>query len=358
MISSRTHNEQVYNDQPVIVPLVTALVYDVTQYNTLNATTFVLPVCYVRDQISPGTFYVSRLRTNATIGGGPVDCGQTAVFPGGPGYDDTIATPLNLKTTSVVVTTFGVTFTTYTFDTATTVTVSTFSPKVRTGVTTLTYSSGVPSSIFAGQRIIGFYRDTTWKTCLGVPIYDFGAANANFSATSRALDAPEPVYDPTNPFLNGGSLQNVVRQLEQASYLNSTDTLLSILNGATAAGMTDAGAGLSVTSAVLNFNLSSTPTGPIVDQLTVPIVASVTTTPPPVTLPKAPPTGLPKSALGGQCGSAIRNGGRKAVDRQHESGANQPRSSHRRRRQHAEPEPAGPGDDPGGAERVGSARST
>ena len=38
-----THNEQIYDDSPIIVPIVTALVYDVTQYNALGATTFVLP---------------------------------------------------------------------------------------------------------------------------------------------------------------------------------------------------------------------------------------------------------------------------------------------------------------------------
>jgi hypothetical protein len=51
----------------VIVPLVTALVYDVTQHNTLGATTFALPTFYTRDRIATGTDYVSKL-------------GQTALF--------------------------------------------------------------------------------------------------------------------------------------------------------------------------------------------------------------------------------------------------------------------------------------
>ena len=56
----QTKNEQIYNEQPAIVPMVSALVYDVTQYNTLGATTFVLPVYYARDQVSPGVEYVNK----------------------------------------------------------------------------------------------------------------------------------------------------------------------------------------------------------------------------------------------------------------------------------------------------------
>ena len=40
------HNEQVYDDQPQIVPIVTALVYDITQNNEVGATTFSLPIYY------------------------------------------------------------------------------------------------------------------------------------------------------------------------------------------------------------------------------------------------------------------------------------------------------------------------
>ena len=57
----KTHNEQIYDDAPVIVPFVTALVYDVTQNNALGATTFNLPVYYTRDQVSSGNYYVNKL---------------------------------------------------------------------------------------------------------------------------------------------------------------------------------------------------------------------------------------------------------------------------------------------------------
>jgi len=51
----KTRNEQIYNPNPTIVPLVTALVYDVTLHNTLGAKTFTLPAFYTRDRLSAGT---------------------------------------------------------------------------------------------------------------------------------------------------------------------------------------------------------------------------------------------------------------------------------------------------------------
>ncbi len=57
----KTHNEQIYNPSPVIVPLVAALVYDLTKYNSLGATTFTLPTFYTRDRVAAGTDYVSKL---------------------------------------------------------------------------------------------------------------------------------------------------------------------------------------------------------------------------------------------------------------------------------------------------------
>ena len=280
----KTHNEQIYNDGPAMVPFVPALVYDVTQYNTLGATTFNLPVFYTPNQISPGTFYVNRQGATGTSAGNSFDYGQTALFPGGPGYNDAAATALPLQTTATLVW-GGQTFTTYSFATATVVTITTLAPKVETGVMSLTYASPSPLSVFSQQRIIGFYRDASWATSLGVPIYDFGKANAAFTATVSTLAAPSVVYDPTHPFLNGGSLQNVLRKLAQAPYLYSTDRLLSILDTAIAGKETQSGAGLSVMAAALEFDMSSTPAAPVVDQLAVPVLAAVTTTPPPIVLP-------------------------------------------------------------------------
>src|SRR5579863_4098813 len=174
----KTHNEQIYDESPTIVPLVTALVYDIRQYNTLGATTYLLPVYYTRDQLTPGTFYVSRFKAAVTANGETVSCGQTAVFPGGPGYNDAAATALTL-TSTVVGPSSGTPFRKYTFTTATVVTTGTVAPRVETGVVSFTYAGASPQSVFANQRIVGFYRDSSWTTCLGTPIYDFGAQNAN-----------------------------------------------------------------------------------------------------------------------------------------------------------------------------------
>ena len=279
-----TQNEQIYNESPVIVPIVKALVYDVTENNTLGATTFNLPVYYTPDQVSPGNYYVNKLGWSGTVAGQTVHYGQTVLFPGGPGYTDSAATALKLDSTAVV-TTEGETFTVYTFDTATATTTSTLSPKVQTGVVSLSYSGASPASIFASQSIIGFYRDATWTTCLGIPMYDFGASNGSFTATALPQNAPSLIYSPTDSFLNGGSLQNAVRRLSQATYVYSPDQLISILNSAIAAKDTSNGVGLSVMTAALDFNLSSTPAASMVDQLSVPVLASVTITPAQVVLP-------------------------------------------------------------------------
>jgi hypothetical protein len=282
-----THNEQIYNDDPVIVPFVTALVYDVTHYNALDAKTFVLPVFYTRDQVTNGNYYVSKFASNTVLGTTNVDYGQSVVFPGGPGYTDSAATALTLKTTTAVASP-GHTFTTYNFDTATVVTVSTLAPKVQTGLMTLTFAAPSPFSVFSNQQIIGFYRDSRWGTSLGVPIYDFGPNNGKFTATAVALNAPTLIYDPTHPSLNGGSLQNVLRKLAQATYLYPTDRLVSILDTAIGVEGTDSRGGFSVMGAGLDFNLSSTPAAPIVDQLAVPVMATVTTTPPTIRVPPPP----------------------------------------------------------------------
>ena len=281
-----THNEQIYNDSPAIVPVVDALVYDVTQYNELGATTFLLPVFYPRDQVSPQNYYVNKFAAATQVSGVSAECGQTVLFPGGPGYNDAAATALKLDGTAQTVTS-GLTFTTYTFDTATVVsTLSTLGSKIQAGAMSLTYSAPSPLSVFAEQRIIGFYRDNKWKTCLGVPIYDYGGQNASFTAATQPLQDPTLIYDPTNPSLNGGSLQSVVHKLLQATYMYSPDRLASILNVAIAARDTEYGAGFAVTTGALEFNPSPASAAGIADHLAVPVAATITTTPPIIQIPK------------------------------------------------------------------------
>jgi hypothetical protein len=274
-----THNEQIYNDQPAIVPLVDALVYDVTQNNQLGATTFFLPTYYSHDQVSSGNYYVNKQQTTGSQGNATVHCGQTVIFSGGPGYVDSSATALALDATSQT-NVQGQVFTSYAFQNATVITNTTFKPRADLGVLALTCSAASPLSAFANQCIIGYYRDNSWQKSLGVPIYDYGSANSEFTSAAAALAAPTTIYDPTTPFLNGGTLQHVVGNLTKATYLWSTDSLVSILDTAIAAKGTTNGAALSITDAGLNFDMTSTPAAGVVDQLTVPIVATITTTPP------------------------------------------------------------------------------
>ena len=226
------HNEQIYDEDPQIVPIVSALVYDVTQNNAVGAKTFTLPIYYARDQIG-GTYYVNRLATTTPLDDATVACGQTALFPGGPGYDDTRAVALNVSGTAIA-DSGGQTVSTYTFDKAKVITFIPILPRVDAGVCTLTYSGSSPLAIFAHQRIVGFYQDPSWDTCLGVPIYDYGTANDSFTNTATALAAPELIYGTADEFLNGGSLRNVLAKLEQATYLTSTDRLRAILDAAIA----------------------------------------------------------------------------------------------------------------------------
>lgn len=213
-----THNEQIYDDSPKIVPLFTALVYDVTQNNQMNAKTFNLPTYYTRDQVSPGNYYVSNAGD------------QTATFQGGPGYMDVDATALTVQTISQV-SSQGKTFTDYNYTTATVATTApSLGSRVQLGTSSLTYNGASPSTDFANQSIIGFYRDSTWTTCLGIPIYDYGAADSSFTSTTAGPVTPELIYDPTKPFLNGGTLQNVVQKLGSAKYFYSADRLVSILD--------------------------------------------------------------------------------------------------------------------------------
>lgn len=284
-----TYNEQIYTTNPTIVPFVTCLVYDVTTNNVENAKTFLLPTFYTPDMVSTGNYYVNKLGSNTELGGSTINYGQTVLFPGGPGYNDSAATPLTLQTTTTS-STQGNTSTTYSFDKGTVVTVSTskLTPRAQIGVYSLTYTGSSPLTVFSKQQIIGFYRGSGWNTCLGVPIYDFGLQNSSFLTASQFVALPDPivVYNPSDPFLNGGSLQNVLRKLSQATYLYPPDRLLTILNNAaTSPRQPDTSVGLSVTTAALDFTLTSPPTAPILDQLTAPVLVSVTTTPAHIEIP-------------------------------------------------------------------------
>ena len=277
------HNEQVYNSNPQIVPIVTTLVYDITQNNALGAKSFALPVYYARDLIS-GTYCINKFSATTTINSDPVNCGQTAVFPGGPGYDASLAVSLALTSTSVA-NINGTSVTTSTFSAARVVAQIPIGTSVELGVCTLTYAGLSPAAIFSRQRIVGFYCDDNWKTTLGVPIYDFGPSNGNFTATAAAQTPPTLVYGTADGFLNGGSLQNVLQKLRQATYLISTDRLVATLDDAIAVNETADGVGLSVTTAALDFTMSSTGGSTVVNQLWVPVLATVTTTPAEIVIP-------------------------------------------------------------------------
>lgn len=278
-----TQNEQIYNTSPKIVPLVDALVYDVSQFNALGATTFNLPTFYTRNQISSGQYYVNKIQAASTPD--QVTRGQTALFEGGPGYSENGATGLKLVGTTRSVGGDFV-FTTYTYSTATVVTTSQLGAKVKLGAVSLTCSASPISSAFSKQNMVGFYRDNSWQTCLGIPIYDFGNMNSAFTAIFQAPVDPVLLYSPARPFLYGGSIQSVVTKITQSAGIYSTDQLLSVLNEAKAAKDNNSGPGLSVTTAALDFTLNSPPTAPILDQLPVPVIVTITTVPPPPPRPK------------------------------------------------------------------------
>lgn len=280
---STTQNEEIFNPSPNIVPFVVALVYDVTTNNTLDAKTFVLPTYYTPNLIGSG-YYVTKLGSSVTSNGNSVNFGQTVLFPGGPGYVDANSTALTLQN-AITATSGGNTSTTYSFTTATVVTSTTspIVPRVQIGVLSLTYTSNSPYTIFSNQNIIGFYRDSTWSTCLGVPMYDFGAQNASFapSLQTAPLASPTVIYDPTAPFLNGGALPLVIKNIYNAKYLYSSDRLFTILNRAATSpsDIQQAAAGLAVQASALNIQPTSAPAAPILDHLTVPVSVTVVTTP-------------------------------------------------------------------------------
>ena len=260
----RAGNEQIYDPAPSIVPLVTALVYDISDHNTLGAKTFDLPTVYSRDRVD-GTDYVNRLH-------------QTVVFPDGPGYDERDTTPLELTSVATVVAPDH-TFATFHFEDSTVVTTSNVEPIVRKGVTTFSYEGTAPGQVFAHQRFIGFYRENDWPASHGLPIWDYGAGNAEFRAGTTDPSGVEAVFDATHSVLNGGSLANVVAKLRAAEDVHTRDVLELLLRRATT-GRSERGVGLEVTAATLDF--AATPAGahgPIIDRLDVPVVAAITTAP-------------------------------------------------------------------------------
>ena len=273
-----------YAESPTIVPLATSLVYDVTTNNTIGAKTFVLPTAYVVDQANPGQFAVNRFGGTKTTqqanqAATSVDYGETAVFENGPGYDATKATMLQQSTSSVLAMQSH-NFITTKFQDSTAYTTAPVAGGVVTGVSALTFKASQPLAVFAKQRILGFYRDNAWASSLGYPLIDFQDQNSTFAIADTA-DAlvPDLVYDPAAPFLSGGNLPNVLAKFAAATYVYSPDELQQMIETAGAFSAAGVPAGLSVATASLDFTMSSKPVAGIADELTVPVTATVTTTP-------------------------------------------------------------------------------
>ena len=296
---TQVHNEQVYDESPAIVPLATSLVYDVTTNNAVGATTFVLPVAYVVDQATIGQYAVNRFgaarSSRDETKAAAFDYGETAVFAGGPGFDATQASALAVSSQSVSAST-GIRFFTTQFADTTAYTMIDPGKAVVAGVSALTCTALSPIAAFANQRIAGFYRDNSWDKSLGYPIYDYQAANSEFTiAGTAAAIAPELVYDPAAPFLNGGNLPNVLAKFAAGSYILSADQVQAMITEAGSYAPAGAAPGLSVMSAALQFDMSSDPAAGLAAQLTVPVSATVTTTPVSQT-PTATPTPTPTPA--------------------------------------------------------------
>jgi hypothetical protein len=202
-----TSNTQVYNPSPVIVPIMTSLVYDITENNTAGSTTYTLPAAYVLDQVTAGTIYVNKM------------AGPTIVNAGGPGYSESDPTAV---------------------------------------VSGFTFAGGSPLAAFANQRIAGFYVGPGWQDTLGTPIWDFGSSNGQFTAVTGTLTAPVTVFDPANSPLNGGTIPAVIGNLEHAQYLLSRDRLASMLASARESGDATPGAitppAVAATAASLSFD--------------------------------------------------------------------------------------------------------
>jgi hypothetical protein len=336
---TNVQNEAVFNQTPTIVPFVTVLVYDVTSNNFVNAQSFVLPTFYTVDLVpvanSTSTLrdehYVNRLGSSGILVGSGSDFavyfGQTVVFSTGPAFDDELSTTLVFEnvetTTSLSGQTTAPTMTTttsttpapgsqsssssgtnpinqtslykYNFSTATIATGSmalqSVNTKVQTGISLLSYVFGTsPFAVFSQQKIIGFYRDLSWPSCLGVPMYDFGSQNSNFKLDeiSKPMIPPEIIYDPSAPFLNGGGLRAALKKIYGQKYLFPPDQLDITLNSAaTFRDPLGIAAGMAVQRAALNFQLNVPPPTPILNQLKVPILVTVRNLKP--TPPTPPP---------------------------------------------------------------------
>jgi hypothetical protein len=280
---TQVNNEQVYDESPDIVPLATALVYDVTTNNAVGARTFVLPVAYVVDQATPRQYAVNRFGATQTPQQGSAtpsfDYGQTAVFSGGPGFDATKATALT-QTGREQSLFGGSSFITTQFKDSTAHTSTTVGSSVIAGVSALTCNASSPLSAFSNQQIVGFYRENAWAKSLGYPIYDYQSANSEFQIAGTAAEiAPNLVYDPAAPFLNGGALPNVLAKFAAARYVISADALQAMIADAGDYAPAGVAPGLSVMSAALQFDMSSKPVAGLANQLTIPVSVTVTTTP-------------------------------------------------------------------------------
>ena len=235
-------NVQSYDPTPQLVPLALSLVYAVSEHKKLGDMTYPLPAVYTTDLVEDGNTYASH-------------------FSG-------VTTASNAMTGAP--------------------------PQIGA----LTYSGTSPTSDFALQTISGFYRDAAWTTSLGTPIYDFGTADPAFAASGGKLTAPTLVFDPASSQLNAGTLPAVLSTLQRATTLTSNERLLGYVSQETNA---DGGtkAGLAVTTAELEFDLSSPAAGSLAVQLAVPVAATITVSPdaPTPPQPPEPPTAGPAGPI-------------------------------------------------------------
>ena len=213
---------QSYSPTPRIAPLCLSLVYDIRDHRGPGDMAFSLPTVYTTDTVEDGNTYANRLS----------------------GVTEPLARP-------------------------------TQGPDP---IGVLTYTGASPRADFAHQTITGFHREADWTTCLGTPIYDYGPADASFTATSGAYAAPVVVFDPADSPFNGGTLPAVLDAVRRASTLSNDEQLLGILRSSVTAG--ESGGGLIATTADLAFDLSSAAGTAAVDRLDVPVVATVTVDPP------------------------------------------------------------------------------
>jgi hypothetical protein len=227
-----TSNTQIYDPCPVIVPIMTSLVYDITENNTTGSATYTLPVAYVLDQVTAGTIYVNKM------------AGPTVVNSGGPGYSESDPAAV---------------------------------------VSGFTFTGPSPLAAFANQRIAGFYVGQGWQNTLGTPIWDFGSSNSQFTAVAGTLTPPVNVFDPADSPLNGGTIPAVISNLQQARYLMGRDRLVSMLASAHETGEATPGTitppGVAATAASLSFDFPAPATKPTTAPTNVPHATATPGTP-------------------------------------------------------------------------------